>query len=385
MTEQNTRTSTPRSVITTHTDVHPNDTCMRDLTENTSITTLDTGALSPQAVETVQPRIGIETIEDATNTPRNIRTEPVHLAAMGNPETNMPKPMGAKSAMTRTGVTDATENGTSTDIPTTTDTTSLTVLQYSLPPEITLGPTGISEQMDDYDLDNLPDLVLPQTQSGTTDPKPQQTVYSAQTPARMTSDNSSHPSVTPRSVLSDPDESEIETANTLLSLGSLENIDQAVDNETLLPVNKPRTEDFTKDLADQEQTHRDNTNEDTDSDKTVDYGVSEPVSPDKHVEEEEIPSPKGIMRYKHYGIRRHSPTTSKTRRMRCFTCNAICNSKRQLSKHHHIEHANVTCPDCGKVFLTPDALTRHRYSHKEDHQYSCDTCRKVCAFESDLM
>ena len=66
-------------------------------------------------------------------------------------------------------------------------------------------------------------------------------------------------------------------------------------------------------------------------------------------------------------------------------CDAICDSKRQLNKHHRTEHANVTCPDCDKVFPTPDALTRHRYSHKDDHQYSCHICGKTCAFQSDLM
>ena len=125
------------------------------------------------------------------------------------------------------------------------------------------------------------------------------------TPHRTASDNGSHPSTTPRSVLSDPDESEIETANTLLSLGSLESIDRAVDNESILLVNKPCTEDFTRDLAAQEQA-QEPTKQDEDSDKTVDYG--NPPSPDTRLEEES--SLKGVMRYKHYGIKRRSPSTT---------------------------------------------------------------------------
>ena len=195
----------------------------------------------------------------------------------------------------------------------------------------------------------------------------------------MSSDTNSQSGTTPRSVLSDPNEVEIETANMLLSLGSTENIDKAIDNEELMPVNKAPAEDFAKDLATQEHAQRELPAEDLDSDKTVEYCEPHPD------ESEETPSPKGVMQYKHYGIKRRSPSKTKVRRLRCMTCDAVCDSKRQLNKHHRTEHANVTCVDCNRILPMPDALTRHRYIHKEDHQYSCDICGKTCPFQSDLL
>ena len=70
--------------------------------------------------------------------------------------------------------------------------------------------------------------------------------------------------------------------------------------------------------------------------------------------------------------------------MRCAICNKTCNSKKHLNNHHHARHSDVTCPDCDRSFPTPDALQRHRYSHKPDHQLKCEICGKECAFHSDL-
>ena len=100
---------------------------------------------------------------------------------------------------------------------------------------------------------------------------------------------------------------------------------------------------------------------------------------------EEPTTPKGTVRYKHYGIRRHSPSATTTvRRMKCPLCNAVLDSKKQLNHHHHTEHSDVTCPDCKRSFPTPDTLHRHRYSHKPDHVFRCDICGKTYAFQSDL-
>ena len=165
----------------------------------------------------------------------------------------------------------------------------------------------------EYNSDELPDLVLAQTRSVATDSLIQDTAHNginaAQTPIRTHSENNSQPSTTPRSVLSDPDDTEIKTANTLLSMGSLENIDNAVDSEILLPVDKPRTEDFTKDLAELNRDQGEHATEDSDSDKTVEYGDLE--TPEKPLAMDETMSPKGVVRYKHYGIKRQSPSTTK--------------------------------------------------------------------------
>ena len=174
----------------------------------------------------------------------------------------------------------------------------------------------------------------------------------------------SQPSTTPRSVLSDPDDTEIETANTLLSLGSLENIDKIVDNEALLLVDKPRLNDFTKELATQER--KEQPADDSDSDRTEAYSDN---NQSDTPQTDEPRSPKGVFRSKHYRIKRQSPTQTKTRHLHCIICDAIFGSKRELNKHHRTEHANVTCPDCRRTFPTPDTLSRHRYIHQTDHQH----------------
>ena len=44
----------------------------------------------------------------------------------------------------------------------------------------------------------------------------------------------------------------------------------------------------------------------------------------------------------------------------------------------------MKCPDCDKLFPTPDALSRHRYVHDESHRFKCALCDKIYAFKSDL-
>ena len=201
---------------------------------------------------------------------------------------------------------------------------------------------------------------------------------------------------TPRSVVTDPDDVELETANVLLQLGSLsdsgskhqEELEAAYDNSRLLPVDAAPLEDFTHELArnDTDTTSDQNNNtkrgdeervESTDSDKTVDYTPR--VSPER-----EITSPKGSLNYKQYGIKRPSPKTGPNRNRRCPYCEIICHSKREWNTHHKAEHTKVQCPDCHKLVPTPDALTRHRYVHNEAHRFKCEICDKICAFQSDL-
>ena len=248
-----------------------------------------------------------------------------------------------------------------------------------------------SDALPKYNSDELPDLVLPHTRSVVTSPRsgvtsPQtphvahSNIGTEQTPKGTQPENMSQPSTTPRSVLSDPDDTKIETANTLLLLGSLENIDKMVDNEALLPVDKPRVNDFTQELATQEL--NDQSADDSDSDRTVAYDDSQP---DIIPTTAEPRSPKGEFRSKHYGIKRQSPPQSKVRHLRCLICDIVFDSKREINKHHRTEHANVACPDCHRNFPTPDALSRHRYIHQTDHQHKCKYCDKQCAFESDLM
>ena len=225
---------------------------------------------------------------------------------------------------------------------------------------------------------------------------------------------------TPRSVITNPDANELETANVLLQLGNTPNsFDANYDNSEVLPVDAAPLDDFTRTMHEEEENNKtkdsenskqtkepvtgidqdagnrpdDNNNDnnnnknndditDNNSEETVDYNANQAV--DQAVSDEELESPKGKLRYKHYGIVRQSPTTGKPKIMYCSFCEARFDSKKKLNNHHKAEHTRVKCPDCSKVFPTPDALQRHRYLHKESHRFKCALCNKICAFKSDL-
>ena len=95
-------------------------------------------------------------------------------------------------------------------------------------------------------------------------------------------------------------------------------------------------------------------------------------------------SPKGHIKYTHYGIKRQSPNKDSRRSFNCYNCDAVCHSKKQLNRHHKSKHAKLRCPDCNRQFPTPDSLQRHQYTHRQDHQINCNMCEEVFAFASDL-
>ena len=207
----------------------------------------------------------------------------------------------------------------------------------------------------------------------------------------------SHNEATPHSVLTSPEARELEAATQLIELGNqattdesltLEQIDADLDNSVLMPIGS----------SSQNKSAEDNVSDHNsgDSDKTVDYNVviqSKPIEENQTNKQNEhggaglaIPSPKGNVQYKHYGIRRHSPTTTTTINHRCYYCEdrEIFHSKRELNEHHRRTHTTVQCPDCPRVFPTPDALQRHRYVHDTRHQFMCRLCDKITGFKSDL-
>ena len=182
---------------------------------------------------------------------------------------------------------------------------------------------------------------------------------------------------TPCSVITDPDAVELEAANLLLQLGkdaevSIPDtpritIDDDIDNEKLLPVNAPRMENFSKDIAEnrkliwQPKQSKENDTDTDDSQKTVDYvHDSNNNNKDNRVmaaNDEEVSSPKGRMKIKHYGIIRQSPKAGPAYH-RCCYCEGdeVFHSKKELNNHHRMVHTKVKCPDCVKIFPTPDAL-----------------------------
>ena len=125
------------------------------------------------------------------------------------------------------------------------------------------------------------------------------------------------------------------------------------------------------------------------SDETIIYDVSEfedmnkgIKKPDKKQTDEGTKTPKGQLRTQTYGIRKRKPTSRRT--FTCIDCGAKRKSKQDINRHYREEHSSIKCPDCDKVFPTPDSLQRHRYVHSARDKFVCDKCGKEYPFESDL-
>ena len=95
---------------------------------------------------------------------------------------------------------------------------------------------------------------------------------------------------------------------------------------------------------------------------------------------DEKPS-KGVFKMKTITIRR----SKDSRTFKCSVCSTRASTLRELNAHFIQNHRNVDCDMCGKSFLTPASLCKHRYSHiEESEQFQCRTCDKCFPFESQL-
>ena len=148
-----------------------------------------------------------------------------------------------------------------------------------------------------------------------------------------------------------------------------------------LRLNPDELEWGTHDKADKE--------DEDESDETIIYDASEfddtnkgtqkPVN--KETDEGEK-TPKGQLRTQTYGIVKQKPTSRRT--FTCIDCGVKKKSKRDINRHYREKHSSIKCPDCDKVFPTPDSLQRHRYVHSARDKFICDKCGKEYPFESDL-
>ena len=73
---------------------------------------------------------------------------------------------------------------------------------------------------------------------------------------------------------------------------------------------------------------------------------------------------KGVFKTKTITIRRSKdPHTFK-----CSVCSTRASTLKELNVHFIQNHRNVDCDMCGKSFLTPASLRKHRYSHIEESE-----------------
>ena len=155
------------------------------------------------------------------------------------------------------------------------------------------------------------------------------------------------------------------------------NYDADIPEDMKLQTDKPRQK--TQDEADKNDG----------SDETIIYDASEfddvnrsIQKPDNTHTEEIEKSPKGQLQTQTYGLIKQKPISKRT--YTCIDCGTKCKSKQEINQHYREEHSSIKCPDCDKVFLTPDSLQRHRYVHAARDKFVCDKCGKEYPFESDL-
>ena len=100
---------------------------------------------------------------------------------------------------------------------------------------------------------------------------------------------------------------------------------------------------------------------DNESDETIIYDASEFDDTNKEIEkpdnirkDEGEKTPKGQLRTQTYGIRKRKPTSRRT--FTCTDCGTKRKSKQDINQHYREKHSSIKCPDCDKVFPTPDSL-----------------------------
>ena len=127
------------------------------------------------------------------------------------------------------------------------------------------------------------------------------------------------------------------------------NYDADIPEDMKLQTDKPRQE------------MQDEADKDDGSDETIIYDASEfdnanksTQKPDNTHTEEGEKSPKGQLQTQTYGIIKQKPTSKRT--YTCIDCWAKRKSKQEINQHYHEEHSSIKCPDCDKVFPTPDSL-----------------------------
>lgn len=88
--------------------------------------------------------------------------------------------------------------------------------------------------------------------------------------------------------------------------------------------------------------------------------------------------------YSRQGFLKHVSTKSCTVPLRCLVCGKTYSNKARDSfkmhmKHHRAEADGVQfqCEECGRVYLTEEALRKHRLKHTGVRPYKCETCGKA--------
>ena len=131
--------------------------------------------------------------------------------------------------------------------------------------------------------------------------------------------------------------------------------------KTVVNYNTDIPEDMRLQTDKPRQEMHDEADKDDGSDETIIYDASElheanksTQKPDNTHAEEGEKSPKGQLRTQTYGIIKRKQISNRT--YTCIDCGAKRKSKQEINQHYPEEHSSIKCPDCDKVFPTPDSL-----------------------------
>ena len=184
-------------------------------------------------------------------------------------------------------------------------------------------------------------------------------------------------------------EEELDTAATLLSLGTIrdDTLDEDTENSELMPIGGQNAPvDAVPELIRLDQISVDNAIAGFIQDEEV------PNKPDKqkpdstgvNAENQETkdsksatdnsPTVKGALKKK---------ATNKRRSFRCSECKEVKRTIKELNIDHRENHNPQICGICNRSFKLTSSLTRHMYDHNEP-KLKCDQCDYRCHFESEL-
>ena len=105
----------------------------------------------------------------------------------------------------------------------------------------------------------------------------------------------------------------------------------------------------------------DKVDKDDESDETIILNYSELDDTNKGIQkpdnthtDEGEKALKGHLRTQTYGIIKRKPTSRRT--FTCIDCGAKRKIKQDINRHYREKHSSIKCPDCDKVFPTPNSL-----------------------------
>ena len=164
----------------------------------------------------------------------------------------------------------------------------------------------------------------------------------------------------------------------LLMLGeNPEHLDDEINNELIMPVNKPKQPDIIE-----EETKKDKRK--NKKDRKTKKTENQNDSPRKlirqstkhnstHVKTTEFPSlpkkpgsPRGVLKVTRYELRKGKPNTYVAKLLKCSMCDQIVKTKDELRTHHQEVHNIITCKDWQRICYQTIIEKAHVHSHNND-------------------